>query len=196
VKRFAKLVLSLCLLSLGLPAGVARGDDPLKKSEGSVENSKPSGTTLTDESLKTLLERMGYEFEPIKSTSGLTMYRVKFEQSNWTYTMYVSLSGDKSMVWLATPLIELPAGDKVPEAILEKLLQKTDELGPCHFSLKGRRVYLNLPLENRNITPARLRQALDTMATNVKETAPYWTVEKWPEVINKDVPKTEAARKN
>jgi hypothetical protein len=194
MKRFAKLMLSTGVVLLALAAGVARADDPAKKPVIAAESSKVSSTALTDEGLKELLERMGYEFEVIKSTSGTPMYKVKLEQGGWTFTLYVSLSGDKLMLWVAAPLQELPAGDKVPEAILEKILQKTDELGPTQFSLKGRRLYLNRPVENHNITPARLRQALDGTATDVKDTVTYWSPDKWQEVISKDAGKADAGK--
>jgi hypothetical protein len=194
MKRFARLMLSTGVMGLALAASGARADDPAKKPASSAEGAKATSATLTDEGLKETLERMGYELEVTKSTTGTPMYKVKLDQGGWSFVIYVSLSPDKSMVWLAAPLQDLPAGDKVPEAILEKLLQKTDELGPAHFSLKGRRLYLNLPLENGNITPARLRQALDSTATNVKDTAAYWSPDKWHEVIAKDAEKAEAGK--
>ncbi|MBY0232648.1 MAG: hypothetical protein K2W96_25490 [Gemmataceae bacterium] len=131
---------------------------------------------LTHESLKEMLENLGYTPEVIKSTSGSPMNKIKFERDGWTYVVYVSLSGGGSHVWLAAPLKDIPDGLPSGDP-LKKILAASNDVGPCHFVLKGDRLYLSLALANRDLKPAMLRAGLDDTAGTVKSTVGVWNVE-------------------
>src|SRR5207244_4379793 len=116
-----------------------------------------------------------------KSTDGKPMYNVKLKRDPWEFNVTVALSSDNTMLWITCPVVDLPATDKVPAEVLEKLLIKSDELGPTHFGVKkSRRVYLNCPLQNKDITPASLRKNLEQLADDVKGTEDLWNPKKWP----------------
>jgi len=140
---------------------------------------EPPRKALTHESLKDMLENMGYDLEEIKSTGGTPMYKIKFERDGWTIVTYVSLSRNGSMVWVSAPLKDVPDDVSSPEP-LRKLLTESDNIGPSHFTLKGKRIYMNTPLENRDITPVRLRAAINDTASNIKATRDLWDTDNWP----------------
>src|SRR5262245_17851970 len=56
---------------------------------------------LTNETLKEMLENLGYNPETVKSTTGSPMHKVRFERDGWTFVFYVSLSSDGTTIWIA-----------------------------------------------------------------------------------------------
>jgi len=162
---------------LALIGAFARGGEPAPKAEAPA--TKPG--QLTDDSLKTMLDNLGYDVRASKSADGKPMYYVKLKRDTWEFEISVVLRSDISMLWLTCGVADLPPTDKVPAEVLEKMLAKSDELGPTHFGMKkSRRVYLNCPLQNKDITPASLRKNLEQLADDVKGTEDLWNPKKWP----------------
>src|SRR5260370_24095096 len=129
------------------------------------------------------------------------MYMVRFERDGWNFVLFVSLSTNGTVVWISAPLKDVPEDLAGPEP-LRKLLAESDGIGPSHFTLKGKRICLNTPLENREMTPARLRAALDETTGNIKATQNLWNTDTWartdaaratekPDVKKPDVKKVE-----
>jgi hypothetical protein len=120
-----------CVAVLALGASVGRADGPARAEDRSGVR-KPAADALTHEGLKERLEAMGFEPEAIKSRAGSPMNKVKTERNGWTFFFYVSLSSDRTKVWLAAPLRDLPEPGKVRVDVLEKILVKNDDIGPIH----------------------------------------------------------------
>jgi hypothetical protein len=155
----------------------AHGGEPAPKADAPAV--KPG--QATDDGLKTMLENLGYDVRASKSSDGKPMYYVKLKRDTWEFEVSVALSSDNTELWLTCGVVDLPPTDKVPAEVLEKMLAKSDELGPTHFGMKkSRRVYLNCPIENKDVTPARLRAALDQLGDDIKGTEDLWNMKKWP----------------
>jgi hypothetical protein len=165
-------VLAAAVALTGL-AGVRGADGKGDESKKEVKKG-----VLTHESLKETLENLGYAPETLQSTAGSPMYLIRFERDGWTFGLYVALSPNGSMVWISAPLKDVPEDLASPEP-LRQLLTASDGIGPSHFTLKGKRVCLNTPLENRDITPARLRAAIDETTGTVKATQNLWDTDTW-----------------
>ncbi len=60
------------------------------------------------------------------------------------------------------------------------MLTENDAIGPLHFSCNAsnKRLYLNDPVPNTGVTPARLRKELEDMAAVLKRTEPMWDTAK------------------
>lgn len=176
-----KGILAVALALVGF-SGVSRADAPKKEEKKGV---------LTNDSLKEMLENLGYTPEVIKSTTGAPMNKIKFERDGWTFTVFVSLSSNGSQVWLIAPLKEIPDGMASGDP-LKKILKANNDIGPVHFNIKGDFLYLNLALENRDMNAARLRGGIDETTGAVKSTASVWNVEFKPKEAGN--PKVEAKK--
>lgn len=176
MKRVTIAGIALAALAFGLAgAGIQAGD---KK-----EKTKLPAGAIDDDVLKDRLENLGYEPKPSKSTAGSAMYLLDFERDNFRYVFYVSLSSDKSRLWMSAALRKLPDAKDVRKDILEKILLKNDEIGPTHFTLrKNRFLYLELALDNRDLTSKRLRKEIDEFSVNLRNTQSLWDPTKYPKV--------------
>jgi hypothetical protein len=142
----------------------------------------PVAGRLTNDKLKEMLVNLGYNPQERKSTTGNPMFHVEMTRDGWDYRFYVSLSGDGTQLWLTSYLGDLPDARDIPVERLEKLLAATNDVGPCHFSLKGRKIYLNRAIENQNVTPGQLRGVVDEFNDRIKETKDVWNVANWTRV--------------
>jgi len=141
----------------------------------SLGTTAQSSEPLNQESLKKMIGDLGYDSTENKSTTGAPMHLLTFTRGDLKFTMYISLSGNLSRVWLTCPLADLPDNDKLNAETLVKLLQLSDELGPVHFGLKTRRLYISFPLENTDVTSKKLRQTIDDLTAYVITTRPHWS---------------------
>jgi hypothetical protein len=165
------------LLALAGLAGTVRADGKSEEPKPEVKKEVKKGV-LTHESLKEMLENLGYNPETIRSTAGNPMYKIRIERDGWTFIEYVSLSGDGTMIWISAPLKDVPE-DLASAEPLRKLLLENDNIGPSHFSMKGKRLYMNLALENREVTPLKLRTSLDDVTSTIKATRNLWDSDTW-----------------
>jgi|GEM_PF-1460956 len=142
---------------------------------------KTPASALTNESLAEMLDNMGYDYRTDTLASGGVIYTLNIASNEWRFPIEVSLSQSKSLVWLIVPLQTLPAAGAVPSESLVRLLQENWQINPHLFAIpkNSRQLYLQRPLENQNVTPAKLRAAIDAMADTVRSTAPLWDVSKW-----------------
>jgi hypothetical protein len=168
----------MCLLALSMTPTLVRAQDPAPapKAPSSVK-----ADILTDESLKEKLEGLGYKPEIIKSKTGGVMYRLNFDRDNYRFVFNVSLSADKKCLWLSSALRPLPEAKNVRPDILEKILEHSDKIGPTHFSLRHNRyLYLELALNNYDITALRLRTEIDQFTGDIRASEHLWNPAKYP----------------
>ena len=186
MKRFMRTMAAALAMFVGVNAAQA---DP----GSTVPEPKPltvKATRLTDDQLKEMLDRMGYEYK-IEAGNGKqpNIYMLKVERDGWTYYLNVSLSFDGSLIWLFAPLKDLPPADKVPAERMEKIFAMTTNLGPAFFSLnKSRWLYLNVTLVNKDVTAIKLRSEIDLVLSYVRATEDLWNSAKW----TTEAPKTPA----
>ncbi|MCE9561774.1 MAG: hypothetical protein K8U57_06935 [Planctomycetes bacterium] len=146
-----------------------------------VKTKKAPGRVLTSDSLSELLDSMGYDFRTNAMPSGSAIYTLTIPSDTWTFVVEVSLAPNGSLVWLNAPLQPLPADGAIPDERLIRLLQENWAIYPHAFAIPkdSRRLYIQRATENQNMTPAKLRGAIDAMTSTVRTTAPLWDVSKW-----------------
>lgn len=168
----------VCLLALSMAPTFLRAQDaaPAPKTASAVKTG-----VLTDESLKEKLEGLGYQPEIIKSKTGGVMYRVRIDRDNYRYVFNVSLSSDKTRLWLSAALRQLPEPKDLRSDILEKILAHNDQVGPTHFAVRSNRyLYLELALDNHEITSRRLRMEIDQFTGDIRASEHLWNPAKYP----------------
>lgn len=142
---------------------------------------KAPGRVLTSDSLSEILDSMGYDFRADSLPSGSVIYTLTIPSDTWTFVVEVSLAPNGSLVWLNAPLQPLPAAGTISDERLVRLLQENWAIYPHAFAMpkNSRRLYIQRATENQNVTPAKLRGAIDAMTATVRATAPLWDVSKW-----------------
>jgi hypothetical protein len=186
MKYVKSVALALPALALGLAASFAwaNGDGKSDKAkEPAKVEIKQRADLLTHESLKEKLEGLGFEAKLIKSKGGTPMYLLDFSRGDFRYVFYVSLSTDKTRLWLSSALRPLPAGKDLRPDILEKILARNNEMGTTFFSVGADRyLYLQQGVDNRAFTTIQLRKLIDEFAGNMRSTEHLWSPAKYPKL--------------
>jgi hypothetical protein len=164
-------------------AGLAHAADPApaKAEPKATEQVKKTDGVLTNEALEKMLTDMGYEPKASKSEDGKrTWYNLTIEQDNFTFVLDLSLADGK--LWFSCPLRKVAEPEKVPAEKLWKLLEENDTIYPGSFSYYAQRkqFFYNLAVENRDLTPAKVRSELDRAMGVMRRTYPDWDTSKWP----------------
>jgi len=138
--------------------------DPPKQTE-------VAGQTLTEDTLKSVLDNMGYE--PRKLSKG---YLLAIKQDTWTINMQVVLSPDGRKVGLNSNLGSVPDPATVQADQWMSLLIANGDIDPSafYFDKTQKKLYLHRSFDNRAITPANLRKEIENFAGNVKQTENLW----------------------
>jgi hypothetical protein len=162
MRTYLGIVITMCLFLVG--AGSAQA------------------AQLTDETLKTMLENLGYTVEEGGTRDAKTLkFKESLADNSLTFTITMDFSSDKTMVWIYTGLYSVPEGKTAPSSALLALLAKNDDIGPEFFSysVSNKLLYLNYPAPNTDVTPAVLRRRLKSFLADLDETRDLWDPEKW-----------------
>jgi hypothetical protein len=65
--------------------------------------------------------------------------------------------------------------ERAPASALLALLRENWALAPAHFAFNKDGLYLHRSLENRGLTPVRLRKEIDEFDALVRRTSPIWS---------------------
>lgn len=130
-----------------------------------------AGQTLTDDTLKTTLDNMG--FEPKKLSKG---YLLAIKQDTWTLNVQIVLSPDARKVGLNANLGKVDEPSTVLASQWMDLLVSNGDIDPSafYFDKDQKKLYLHRSFDNRAITPAVLRKEVDNFATNIRQTEKLW----------------------
>lgn len=144
-----------------------------------IHAQQPAGETLTDATLKTMLENMGYTVNETKKKDGTSSFDVDMSITDYTVHPIIELSPSKRYIWIEIPLFEVPANAMGFDA--SALLVQNDTIGPYFFSLNStsRKLYLNYPILNSAVTPATVKSAMDGAVSVLNSTAALWDPSKW-----------------
>jgi hypothetical protein len=153
------------MLALAVAAVQARADGL-----AADKTNKPAATEklakvvapLTDDSLKEMLENMGYDVK-VEKQEKTSVYTVKIDQGTWTYFINVALSNDKDQLWITSAVTDVPADGKVPAEMLLRLLEENDHIGPgaVFYDKKFKKIKVGMALLNHGgVTPAVLHTYL------------------------------------
>lgn len=134
------------------------------------------GETLRAVGLKPEADAQRYDFS----------FKADYQGQEWEFTMSAVLSQNEESLWVMAWLDELPNNSsEVPKTALLRLLANNDRLGKGKFFAyvhENRRFVIQRVLDNRDLTPSRLKAVLQDLGGSVAETYDYWAVENW----NKD----------
>ncbi len=150
-------------LSDGLHAQNTNQDPP--------KQAEVTSQTLTDDTLKTTLENMG--FEPKKLSKG---YLLVTKQDTWIVNVQIVLSPDGRKIGLNANLgkVEDPTSVSAPQWL--NLLVSNGDIDPSafYFDKDQKKLYLHRSFDNRAIVAAVLRKEIDGFTSNVRQTADLW----------------------
>jgi hypothetical protein len=122
--------------------------------------------------LRSMLVQMGYEIKDLETEVGKEKYQVKVVSSGYDVFVAYEVSKSKNYVWLTVLLGDAPA-ETSPKALA--MLKETSKIQPTMFYVSStNKLMLGLPVDNRGITNAVLRQRTDAIADNVGKTADLW----------------------
>jgi len=132
----------------------------------------PTGQTLNDDSLKTMLDGLG--FEPKKLSQG---YLVVYKDDAWTYNVQLVISKDQSRIGMNANLGAIEDADNIPASKWLTLLQANGDIDPStlYVDKDKSKLYMHRTLDNRAITPAYVRQQLTSFCNNIKDTSDDWS---------------------
>jgi hypothetical protein len=139
--------------------------------------------SFTPQSLAPFLSQMGYEFTTTKTPSGEPQYMVAFTRDGWNICICVSVSPNRTSLWLATSLGQVPHPvEEVAERLL-RLLQGNVETAPVFFGCVRDGQYLTIQraVDNRALTPALFRTMFDDFVGVLQRTAVLWNTANWLE---------------
>jgi hypothetical protein len=141
-------MLATCIVVLGT-VFLAGAAEPAKDVPAKM------GTTLTDDSLGTMLEGTGLNSKIGKFPDGKPYYFVEISHAGVNMTARVDISSNNRVIWLTLNLGELPESAPA-EPIINLLRRNGYESGKAMFTVSGKNLLLRQPFDNHDMTPARM----------------------------------------
>lgn len=127
---------------------------------------------LDAKQLKEMLQQLGHEVKDLNTEVGKEKFEVKFTTSDLNIPMGFEISPSKSYVWLTVYLGEQPP-EGSPKNVA--LLKQNGIVQPCFFYITSKgALMMALPLDNRGITNAYLKDRSERLAENVGKTKSDW----------------------
>jgi hypothetical protein len=188
--RFAHIVTMLG--SIGIAAAVllfihagwtAAADTPAPApAAASGASAKPPlAGGVSNDALGDVLTNFGYEPQINTLPSGIKQYTITIDNADFKYVITMSLSENLKFVWLYCNLRTLTPQQRANSAQIVKLLQQNSNIGPAFFACASDyTITLNLPVANEQITPKKIREALDSFMADTKDNQALWDPGKWP----------------
>jgi hypothetical protein len=126
---------------------------------------------LTDDGLKAMLIGLGYA--PTKLSKG---YQIVIKRSDWTYTIQVLLSDNRSKLGMNTIVRDLKHPDNVPASAWLGLLETNPDIDPTtfYFDKQADRLFMHRALDNRGVTTDLLKTEIETFCADVAGTSRTW----------------------
>jgi hypothetical protein len=135
-----------------------------------VVRAQQSGA-LTESGLQQMLDGLGYP--PKKLSVG---YLIVVKQDTWTISIQVVESKDQTKIGLNANLGQIPKLEDVPAAQWLGLLEANRDIDPSAFFVdkSNQKLYLHRTMDNRDVTPAHLRQEIDNFSAAIRSTQKSW----------------------
>lgn len=148
---------------------------PLCFSTLALGDDGPRTGSITGEHLGKMLRAMGFDPQPLTEE----VYQVTITRDNWKVHSLLSVTPDGSRLWLECKFPPVEEPGRAPAAFWLRLLEENERIAPAHFVFKkeDRRVHLYKTIDNVQITPARLRQEIDSFDRTVRQTQSVWRIE-------------------
>lgn len=183
------------IATIGLALTIVIGGSRTSHSQDAGATKMPA-TGIVVPDLTKLLIGLGYEPAKVNDSTS----RILLERGKWSFKVNIGVSSNAKKVWLTSYVAEIPDVAKVPQSILTKLLQANLEYGPAHFVVaegnpKPKKwLKMQYAIDNRNVTPAFIREELDYFAGQLQDSAPLWDTTKWVGAIPRPASRAMALR--
>ncbi len=140
-------------------------------------------SVLDDASLKLMLENMGLEIgKEFKTDAGVPIYEIVETNEKGTWTVMLSLTGDKSYLFVSMYLSKVPEDREIPHEIALRMLEANDNWNHPRIVFRkwDRTLRLIESLYNRDIKPILLRKVMVQMIDMASQTWDLWDLTRWP----------------
>ncbi len=129
-------------------------------------------TPLTTSELRTTLVQLGYDVKDLNSTPGKEKYTVSISKSDLNIPIGVELSQNTKYIWLTA---NLSTADSMNPRKNYLLLKQNGVIQPAQFYVTSKGLLMvGLPVENKGVTNAGLREKLESIASKVGDTKDIW----------------------
>lgn len=127
---------------------------------------------LTRVQLRAMLVQLGYEVKDIVKEEGKEKYEVKLTKNGLDIPTGIEISPSGNIIWLT---VNLGAPKAETSAINYALLKQNSKIQPCQFyATESGRLMMGLPIENRGVSNALLREKVESITSRVGETKDIW----------------------
>ena len=106
------------------------------------------------------------------SSNGHTFYTVQCGNGAWKSSVYVSLSPNGNIIWMAIETAEISS--QTSNTTFANILKKNLDLGPMFFSLDGNRLRLSYPVPNNDMSEAKIKAYVEAIVNTAVDTMPLW----------------------
>lgn len=130
---------------------------------------------LSDEQLGAALAQLGYNPQPVQTTTGSTSYTMKIERGDWKFSVFIGLSPDKTNVWMTQNLSKLPQGNVSAAALLKVLQWNSTTTAMFSFNAESNQLTLAKPFANRDLGPNELRTYVENFIKTIQDTESLWS---------------------
>ncbi len=143
-----------------------------------------TSSALTKDNLADFLRSVGHDPSP----RGNGDFWISAPLFGKTQSIGVGPSKDSTRLWVYVQIATLPNLNGIPADTLSRMLLANYQYGPEHFSIEMCEkcnadsryiVWFNESLENRGITPASFRAAVDSLVNNLTKSVDVWDQKNW-----------------
>ncbi len=167
-KLAALLILTASLFSFG--ASVANAQQPAEPGQQTVE------------SLKGMLENLGYAPQELKNDKGqIARYLINVQSSGNNWKVLVEISPNQENLWVYANLAVINDYNQVPREILADMLKMNEKIGPSYFAYneKAKNFVIYHAVTNRGVTAKLLRERIEHVARQVDVNERLWRPTLW-----------------
>jgi len=126
---------------------------------------------LDAKQLRSTLSQLGYEIKDLNTEAGKEKYEVKVTREGFDVYVAYEVSPSKNYIWLTVLL-----GDTPSESKSLAMLKQNSVIQPSMFYVSStNKLMMGLPVDNRGLTNAILRQRTDSICEDVVDTSDLWS---------------------
>jgi hypothetical protein len=142
-----------------------------------AQNEPPRGMRLTQDTIKTFLENLGYTPDVPSTPDHPYIIYVKVNAAS--FPVGVTLNPTQNVLWLFATSPQLD-GEGLTGELALRLLQANDTSGPAYFSYsrEEKRIGLWIAFTNGGITPGYFRTQLEQFSRLLGQISAIWTSRK------------------
>jgi hypothetical protein len=168
-------------VAVGVLFGVLVGAATVLTSPKTPSIEPTTVVALTPHTLPGFLTQMGYEHEARRLPSGDLDCIVTVRRDGWNVMISVNISPNRANLWLTMALGEIPPNTNDHATRFLRLLQASWETAPAFFACHrmSNALCLMRSLENRSVSPAVFRQAMDDLIAEARRMAAWWDIANW-----------------